>query len=546
VVELDALTAEGAQPLVALDGSHRDRSVAIGLADDPDAQSQYPIGWTADAHLLVFGMAGCGTTTALLTVALALTARRSADDVHLYALDFGSGELAPLAGLPHAGAVVVASDRERQLRLLRLLRTELDRRRDSGRSGRDDPTIVVLVDGFGSLQAELDDRAGQSLWSDLQRVWSDGPDVGIVFVVTSERAGAIPAPLASTVRDRLVLRLADRGELGLLGLRSRAVPAQPPGRAVVAGTSQVIQLARPAPDLAGAVALIARRWPPPARPPTPVRNLPTDIALGLLGPAKVAERPWFVPVGIGGPELGPVGLVIYPGEHVLVAGPARSGKSTALRTIVHAVREADAAATVALVAGPRSPLPGDPLFDHVVAAAELGGLVERVEPGASPFLVVIDDAEAVDDSGALADLLVSDRAGLLVVAAGRNDVLRGTYGHWTRVLRRSKFGGAAPPRSRSRRGAGRRRAASMGAGGHDARPGLRGQRGRSRARADGEAARRRRTGPSILSPGPQGAGPVRPRPVPTGPGGAGSTRPYRPGRRAAPPPAAIRARGWPR
>ena len=56
-------------------------------------------------------------------------------------------------------------------------------------------------------------------------------------------------------------------------------------------------------------------------------------------------------------------------------------------------------------------------------------------------LVLVDDADLVDDpSNALGTLATSARSGLHLVAAGRADRLRATYGHWTTNLRSSGVG----------------------------------------------------------------------------------------------------------
>jgi DNA segregation ATPase FtsK/SpoIIIE, S-DNA-T family len=127
---------------------------------------------------------------------------------------------------------------------------------------------------------------------------------------------------------------------------------------------------------------------------------------------------------------------------VLVTGPARSGKSTALLTVAASCRSAGRDAEVIAVAGPRSPLAGDPLVDEVVPPAAIGDrLMPLVHAASGLVLVLVDDAEAVDDAGgSLERLSTSDRSGLLFVAAGRNDVIRTGYSHWTRPLRRSKLG----------------------------------------------------------------------------------------------------------
>jgi S-DNA-T family DNA segregation ATPase FtsK/SpoIIIE len=62
-------------------------------------------------------------------------------------------------------------------------------------------------------------------------------------------------------------------------------------------------------------------------------------------------------------------------------------------------------------------------------------------PDGRPCLVLVDDAERLDDaSGAFAALIADRRPGLLVVAAGRPDALRIQYGQWTNVIRRSRTG----------------------------------------------------------------------------------------------------------
>ncbi len=73
--------------------------VPFALADDPEAQAQYPVGWNLNAgNLLLYGIGGSGTTTALATLALSLAATADPAHLHLYVLDFGAGELGPLAG----------------------------------------------------------------------------------------------------------------------------------------------------------------------------------------------------------------------------------------------------------------------------------------------------------------------------------------------------------------------------------------------------------------------------------------------------------------
>jgi DNA segregation ATPase FtsK/SpoIIIE, S-DNA-T family len=463
--------------------------VPLALADDPEAQTQYPMGWSiADGNLIVYGIGGSGTTTTLSSLALSLARLHSPDDVHIYALDFAAGELGALAPLPHVGAVIMANEGERQTRLVRHLRAELDRRRqlgvrapeqgargpsgpatewpraDSVSALHDEPRIVTLVDGWSAFAAEYNDLAGGAVYDAFGRVFADGPDLRMYTVVAADRAAAVPGQLASLVRQRLALRLADAHDYAGFGVRSTAVPEMVPGRALVAGTGQVVQVARPAGGLAAAAARLAETATAEtavastaagstaaasaaaARRPEPIASLATAVKLAeLAAPARLGERPWSIPIGVAERTLSAAGLVVYEGEHALIAGPARSGKSTGLLTVAAACRASRPAASVIAVAGPRSPLAGEASIDEVVAPAAVGdkllALVERARDVGRLVLVLVDDAESLDDSGgALERLSTSDLPGVLLVAAGRNDGIRTGYSHWTRPLRRSKLG----------------------------------------------------------------------------------------------------------
>lgn len=419
--------------LVPADGS----VVAVALADEPDAQRQRTTGWDlGEGNLVVYGIGGSGTTTALRSLGLALAAQHGPDALHLYAIDMGSGELAALAGLPHVGAIVGAAEKERRHRLVTLLRAELDRRRATG-GGRDNPRLIVLIDGYGALVGEHDDGPGIAMIDELQRIIADGPGVGINTAIAADRAGAVPTAVASTVAQKWLFRLADAYDYGTFGIRNADVPALPPGRAIQVATGTVIQVARPV-SIDEHVADVVARWEAPQRAPQTIGSLPGNVDVAtILDAARFTESPWLVPLGVGNEDLGPAVLRLYDGEHALVAGPARSGRSTALLAAAAAADHAGVA-TIAL-AGPRSPLASSALVRRVVD--DVQALVDAVRDATEPLLVLIDDADRVDDvDSQLEKLVTATPTGVHVIASGRADALRAAYGHWTRALRRSKTG----------------------------------------------------------------------------------------------------------
>ena len=271
-VGLDELLAMGAPRAL---GGEQGLVIPLALADDPEAQAQYPIGWNLGAgNLLMYGIGGSGTTTALSTLALALAETSGPARLHMYVMDFGAGELGALAQLPHVGAVIGAAEHERQRRLLRRLRGELGIRRAMDPAARAAaPRIVVLLDGYGGFASEHGDIGGDALREALARVWADGAELGIHVAIAADRLGAVPTALASLAQQRLAFQLADIADYAQFGLMRRAIPQFAPGRAVVGGSAQVIQVARP----------------DPSRTPSPTRSPPA------LPEPPVPRRAWAGP-----------------------------------------------------------------------------------------------------------------------------------------------------------------------------------------------------------------------------------------------------------
>ncbi|MGW7526534.1 FtsK/SpoIIIE domain-containing protein [Streptomyces sp. NPDC054783] len=419
---------------------------AYALADDPERQRQYAVGWDpAAGNVLIYGGGGSGRSTALAALALAVADAQPPERCHIFALDMGAGDLAPLTGLPHTGAHIGPAERERQIRLIRLLRRELDERKARGAAasghGAPDPDWLVLLDNLGALLSDFDkDVAGMNLIDELARVYADGPAVGIRFAVSADRSGAVPSAWAALTQQKLLMRMADPGEYGYFDVPRGSVPAYVPGRALVAATRQVIQIALPAEDLGAAVAACGARRPGAVTTAPRVGLLPAEVALGALAaPAAVTAEPWYIPVGLDADTLGGTALRLYEQEHALIAGPQRSGRSSALCTIAgQATAAADPPAVVAF-APRRSPLRELPGLTALVI--EYGGLEAALARHPGPTLLLVDDADTVeDDLGVLDRWLSTPGPGHHLVAAGRADALRRTYGHWTQRARDSRCG----------------------------------------------------------------------------------------------------------
>ena len=417
-------------------------SAAVALADDPREQTQYPVGWDLDeGNLLLFGIPGSGTTTTLASLALSLAAKMTPDELELYAFDYGAGDLAPLDGLAHCGSVILAADRERQMRLIRHLRAELDRRRSAAAGSS--PRIVVLIDNLAGMRAEFDDIEGLELMDALTRVYADGREAGICFAVSTDRLGTVPGPWAAVTTQKWLFRLPDPYDYVSAGLARRNVPAAIAGRAVMAPSGLQIQVGQPTPSVAAAVSEVAARWPAAVRRVHPIGLLPAEVSFASLGAtSRLSGEPWHIPIGVRESDLGVAELVLYEGEHALVAGPARSGKSTALWTIAESLRSGQGGVYIAGAGGRRSPLRECPFVERYArVGGEATAMFASMRTVSGPVVVLIDDAEDFDDGdGAIAALLSTAHPDLHVIVAGRSESLRSMYGHWTKAVARSKTG----------------------------------------------------------------------------------------------------------
>ena len=453
---------------------------AAWLVDDPDRQRRFADGWQpGDGHLAVVGGPGSGTTTTLVTAGLDLARTRPPDQLHLYGIDLDGGKLSVLSGLPHVGTVVSPADRERRVRLLRHLDSEVAtrqaRRGNTSGTGPDigpdppggDPEIVLLIDGLAGLARAHDPvRDGEPhRW--LERIWGDGPSVGVRVAVSVGRAADLPGDMAASAGVVLVHATGDPGDGSRFGLRADT-SGLGPGRAIRASDRRELQVARFAGgDKAAAVRTLAAAagTPDPDRAPAVIGSLPAVVsAAGLPVSAEESHNRIVLRFALGDLGLAPVGFALHDGEHALVLGPPGSGRTSALAAIgaaagplaaVVADEPTDLSRRLGLAPVPVTEVEGL----APVPAAEVEGLAadrrarrgesedrhdrpEDLAPLGPPRRVLlVDDADRVTDpNGALGRIAADAAARLHIVAAVRPDRLRSAYGGWLSELRSSRSG----------------------------------------------------------------------------------------------------------
>ena len=415
-----------------------DEELVIGVVDDSEKQSQYPVYFRpdVDGHLAVYGTGGSGKSVALRSIAVAAAITPRGGPVQVYALDFASGGLRMLESLPHIGAVISGDDSERVTRLIKRLRGMIDERvlrygavRASTvveyrtLAGKpDEPRILLLIDGMATFRQEYEFVALSGPFNQFLQVLSDGRQVGIHVVVSADRPGSISPSVSASFQRKVTLRLTDENDYAMIDTPADILsPSSPPGRAVIDQLEAQIAVFGGTPnvaDQARAIERLAQTMRDKGVPNAPgVERLADEIRLSEIANAV----PGAVVIGVADDDLLP--FAIRPEGAFMLTGPPSSGRSTALTMLAQSLRTALPDAGLYYFGNARSALPKLAGWTKAAAgpdaAAELAKeLLERAEQPATPASRMCILVESISDflsSSADQDLTA------LIKAAKRND-----------------------------------------------------------------------------------------------------------------------------
>ncbi len=408
---------------------HDEAGLLLGLLDVPERQAQLALRYRiGQGHVLVVGAARSGRSTVLRTIAAEVAGRCSPEDVHLYGVDFGGSALLPMRDLPHCGAVITGTETDRVVRLLSRLTDEITQRQlVLARDGLGDiaeqraqaspadalPHILVLVDRWEGFLSAFPLEEAQSLRERVIKILREGPAAGASLIITGDRA-VLTDRIAAFVETRYTLRQSDREDYRLAGIRPSALPEHvPPGRGYFGDPIQEVHFASVSADPSGQAQagalreIVARareqsaemRVRPFRLDVLPVRiELSEAAALPAVGAANVAGASLLM--GVGGDDLSGFHVELSAGPGLLVAGPRRSGRSTALAAAAAGLL---AQGFPVLVVAPR-PSPAAGFAEHhgldlvTDTGAETAGRVTAWVQGRQRCAVVVDDAELVHGS----------------------------------------------------------------------------------------------------------------------------------------------------
>jgi S-DNA-T family DNA segregation ATPase FtsK/SpoIIIE len=297
------------------DPTRRPHGIPIGVVDLPDEQRQDALVWSpTDSLWRIVGGRGSGRSTALAGLVSQAVQHLSTDEIEVYAV--GSGPpLRAVAPLPHCAAVVGLDEPGRLHRLVRRLRHEVDERRRTPER----PVALVVVDDWDQVMAA--DRPWAATLEAVLRDVAATP--GMTIAAAGGRALTSTRILGGG--HLLCLGGLEPADLLLAGVRPRGSGETcPPGRAVRASDQVEAQVALP-PEIVVPLCHSRRR-------PAPIEDLPRLVPLEAVIPPSPGEgtRPILAVADDADAVEWDVARF---GRTLLVAGPAGSGRTSALRSL---------------------------------------------------------------------------------------------------------------------------------------------------------------------------------------------------------------------
>ncbi|OBI22197.1 type VII secretion protein EccCb [Mycobacterium sp. E2327] len=348
-------------------------------------------------HGLCVGATGSGKSELLRTIAVGMVAQNSAEVLNLLLVDFkGGATFLDLTRAPHVAAVVtnladeaplvarmrdaLAGEMERRQRMLRGARcasvTAYERARRAGRQLVPLPTLVVIVDEFSEMLSRHPEFADTFV-----AIGRLGRSLGMHLLLASQRLEegrlrGLEAHLSYRICLKTLSAAESRAALGTLD--AYQLPNTPGAGYLRVGSDEPIRFQaafvsgpRPVEMPVGesVVRVFSTRAAGPLRAGggnSPARTALEEVLDRLAGHGPPAHQVWLPPLGaapaldtllgdmVSAPdELSvPIGVVDRPFEqcrtplvvelsgaagNVAVVGAPRSGKSTALRTLITAL-----------------------------------------------------------------------------------------------------------------------------------------------------------------------------------------------------------------
>ncbi|KAA0955571.1 type VII secretion protein EssC [Sporosarcina sp. ANT_H38] len=334
----------------------------LGMIDEPEKQSQTPIGydWTRDGNLGVFGSSGYGKSYTLLTALLGIADNLTPSEANFYILDYGNGSLLPLRQLPHTADYFTLDEELKREKLVKLIKDEISSRKLAFQleevsninmynelSADQMPLIYIVVDNYDIVREEIEELEMQ-----LIQFGRDGQSLGIYLFIAATRVQSVRQSLMNNLKTKVVHYLMDATEAFTVVGRVPFELEPFPGRAIIKKEDpHFAQIFLPAPgandfDVLEAIKLNTRELKAKYRDqdlPQSIPMLPFELTSTIF-PSYVPKEQGngLVAIGLDEETVRPVMIDFRKNRHCLLVGQAQRGKTNTLKWMIHTLIEQDA------------------------------------------------------------------------------------------------------------------------------------------------------------------------------------------------------------
>lgn len=339
-----------------------DLCAVVGMYDDPENQAQLPyvVDFTNNGHHAVCGMVVSGKSTFLQTLVYSLICKYTPDQLNLYLLDFSSHMLAPFENAPHCGGVVFDNNEDKLSKFFCMLDAEMNRRKallgggDYSQYIRSNPNAlpawVVAIDNYPGFREKTN-----NVFDDMVlRLAKEGCGYGIYLIVTGGGFGIseIPGRVGDNLRTVISLEMGDKFKYMdvMRTTRLATLPEQGvKGRGLVNVDGNILEFhtalaLRSEDDFAKSRMLtekcleLKNSWQGESARRIP--EIPADFALDVFEKmpeyTAVLEKGGLLPLALRESDASVYGIDLPSTYCYSVSGKGRTGKTTALKIILHA------------------------------------------------------------------------------------------------------------------------------------------------------------------------------------------------------------------
>lgn len=215
----------------------------IGEYDDPENQMQglltLPI--SKEGNSLIYGTNDSGKDEFLSSLIYSMLMTYDTEELNLYIMDFGAETLLNYQNAPQVGNVIVNGDEEKLENLVKMLNTEMNKRKKlfmsyNGNyhdyiksSGNSLPNIVVIINAI-----EVITEVDSDYIDKITPIIREGSKYGIHFVITTTSVSSIRYKVSQSCKQLMCLQMSNETDYrDILGKTNGLVPSSCLGRGLV-------------------------------------------------------------------------------------------------------------------------------------------------------------------------------------------------------------------------------------------------------------------------------------------------------------------------